>query len=43
MSHSAETTLDAKRLFWADTPARTTRRGHLWIAGERVVRDGLTY
>ncbi len=43
MSHPAETTLAAKRQFWADTPARTTRRGHFWIVGKRVVKDGLTY
>ncbi len=22
--------------FWANTPARTTRRGHFWISGERI-------
>ena len=27
---------------WADTPARTTRRGHFWIAGERVEHEGKT-
>ena len=26
------------RPFWAATPARTLRRGHCWIAGERVTR-----
>ena len=30
------------RPFWADTPARTTRRGFFWIAGERVKVDGRT-
>ena len=29
--------------FWADKPARTVRRGHLWIPGERVERDGRTF
>ena len=29
--------------FWENTPARSVRRGHLWIAGDRVERDGLTY
>ena len=28
--------------FWADTPARTTRRGFFWIAGERMTVDGKT-
>ena len=26
------------RAFWADTRARTLRRGRFWIAGERVTR-----
>ena len=29
--------------FWAETPLRTSRRGHLWIPGERVTKDGKTY
>lgn len=29
--------------FWQSTPARTVRRGHLWIAGDRVKQDGYTY
>lgn len=29
--------------FWADTPARTTRRGHFWVTGERVTEDGQTF
>lgn len=29
--------------FWQTRPVRQVRRGHLWIAGERIVRDGLTY
>ncbi len=29
--------------FWAGTPARTTRRGHIWIPGDRVARNGQTY
>jgi len=29
--------------FWENTPARTTRRGHFWVPGERVSRDGQTY
>ena len=31
------------RPFWAGTPARTVRRGHFWVPGERVERDGKTY
>ena len=31
------------RPFWADVPLRTSRRGHFWIPGERVVKDGKTY
>ncbi len=33
----------ASRPFWAGDPARTVRRGHFWIAGERVPRDGKTF
>ena len=29
--------------FWADTPARAVRRGHVWVPGERVEREGKTY
>ena len=29
--------------FWQDVPVRVIRRGHLWIPGERVMRDGKTY
>ena len=29
--------------FWADIPVHVSRRGHFWIAGERVTRDGQTY
>lgn len=29
--------------FWAKAPPRTTRRGHLWVPGERLTIDGLTY
>ena len=29
--------------FWAATPARWVRRGHFWVPGERVERDGQTY
>ncbi|WP_322101877.1 alpha/beta fold hydrolase [Paraburkholderia sp. J41] len=29
--------------FWTNTPARLVRRGHIWIAGDRVEQDGLTY
>lgn len=29
--------------FWEATPARTVRRGHFWIAGERIQAGGLTY
>ena len=32
-----------KQPFWADTPLRTSRRGHFWVPGERVVKDGKTY
>lgn len=28
--------------FWETTAARTVRRGHVWIAGDRVRRDGQT-
>ena len=31
------------RPFWAATQARTVRRGHFWVTGERVERDGKTY
>ena len=31
------------RPFWAATPARTIRRGHFWVPGERVERDGKMY
>ncbi len=31
------------RPFWSATPARTARRGHFWVPGERVERDGKTY
>ena len=31
------------RPFWAATPARTVRRGHFWIPGERVERAGKTF
>ena len=31
------------RPFWAATPARTVRRGHFWVPGERVQRNGMTY
>ncbi len=29
--------------FWAATPARTVRRGHFWVPGERVERGGKTF
>lgn len=29
--------------FWNDRPARTIRRGHFWIPGDRFVQDGSTY
>ena len=29
--------------FWADVPARTSRRGHFWVAGERVAAGGKTF
>ena len=29
--------------FWLNKPARTVRRGHFWISGERVSKDGQTY
>ena len=31
------------RPLWAATAARTVRRGHFWIVGERIPRDGKTY
>lgn len=33
----------APRPFWADTPARTARRGRFWVPGERVSIAGKTY
>jgi len=33
----------SKTPFWAGTPARTVRRGHLWVSGDKVTIDGLTY
>ena len=35
--------LEALKLFWADTPVRAVRRGRFWIAGERVTRENKTY
>jgi pimeloyl-ACP methyl ester carboxylesterase len=29
--------------FWQDAPVRTIRRGHFWIPGDRVMRNGQTY
>lgn len=29
--------------FWADAPARTSRRGHFWVPGERVIIEGKTF
>jgi uncharacterized protein (TIGR02118 family) len=29
--------------FWKNTPVRTAKRGHFWIAGERIARGGQTY
>lgn len=29
--------------FWADVPPRTVRRGHMWIPGDRIERNGQTY
>ena len=29
--------------FWIGTPARTVRRGHFWVPGERVERAGMTF
>ena len=31
------------RPFWERAPARTARRGHFWIPGERVEREGKTF
>lgn len=31
------------RQFWADKPARTSRRGHFWVTAERVAIDGGTF
>ena len=33
----------SRQPFWADVPARTVRRGHFWIPGERVERAGKTF
>ena len=35
--------MSKQKPFWAKTPVRTTRRGHMWIPGERVPISGLTY
>lgn len=44
LEHAVEATrTDCARNFWADTPTRTVRRGHLWIAGDRIALNGLTY
>ena len=32
-----------QQAFWAGTPLRTSRRGHFWIPGERVTKNGQTY
>ena len=29
--------------FWAGTPPTTSRRGHFWVAGDRVTTDGMTF
>jgi pimeloyl-ACP methyl ester carboxylesterase len=29
--------------FWSNAAVRTIRRGHFWVPGERVIRDGRTY
>src|SRR5438874_1568577 len=31
------------RRVWENAPVRTSRRGHFWVPGERVTRDGKTY
>ena len=36
-------TLGSIRPFWSAAPARAVRRGHFWVPGERVERDGKTY
>ena len=33
----------SRQPFWADVPARTVRRGHFWIPGERYGRAGMTF
>ena len=33
----------ARRQFWETTPVRTTRRGHFWVPGDRVTRNGHTF
>ncbi len=43
MSRQSATSDTRPRPFWAGTPTRTVRRGHFWVAGERVERDGKTY
>lgn len=34
---------DRKVPFWTGSPVRSIRRGHFWISGKRVVREGQTY
>ena len=29
--------------FWTETPARTTRQGHFWVPGERVILNDKSY
>jgi len=29
--------------FWVDVPARTSRRGHFWVPGERAKVDDKTF
>lgn len=29
--------------FWQNSRARTTRRGHMWVPGDRVMQNGQTY
>jgi pimeloyl-ACP methyl ester carboxylesterase len=39
---SAEKLPDQSQPFWLNTAVRTNRRGHFWIAGDRVKVDGQT-
>lgn len=43
MTSIAKSQQEAKPRFWETSSPRTSRRGHFWITGERVEKDGLHY